>query len=148
MTQSAPRARGRDALVWFVIVVGVIGGLIALAYAAFASAPPIQVLVSTSTAARMLDEHPTIRGSVVASQLPETARDVRILWRPSTGEFVGAWHGDFDPAAYAECAVVNTPEPPSFGAPLVRVGGAPFDAFECDQLVIARVGATTFAWSR
>jgi hypothetical protein len=148
MNQPAPRARGRDVLLWFLLVVGTFGGLIALAYAAFNSAPPIQVLVSTSTAAALVDEYPAVRESAVAGQIPETARDVRILWRPSTDEFAGAWHGDFDPAAYAECPVVSSPERPDFATQLVRVGEAAFDAFECEQLVIARVGSTTFAWSR
>jgi hypothetical protein len=106
------------------------------------------VLVSTSTAAALVDEYPAVRESAVAGQIPETARDVRILWRPSTDEFAGAWHGDFDPAAYAECPVVPSPERPDFATRLVRVGEATFDAFECEHLVIARVGATTFAWSR
>lgn len=148
MTQPASRARGRDALLWFVLVAGTVGGLIALAFAAFAAAPPIQVLVSTSTAAGLADEYPDVRESAVAGEIPETARDVRIIWRPSTDEFAGAWHGDFDPAAYADCPVVSSPERPDFAVQLVRVGEAAFDAFECEHLVIARVGATTFAWSR
>lgn len=148
MNQSAPRARGRDVLLWFVLVVGTFGGLAVLAYAAFASAPPIQVLVSTSTAAALAEKYPAVSGSAVAGQIPETARDVRIVWRPGTDEFAGAWHGDFDPAAYADCPVVTSPERPAYAAQLVRVGEAAFEAFECEDLVIARVGATTFAWSR
>ncbi|MDR5698457.1 hypothetical protein [Agromyces aerolatus] len=148
MTQTASRARGRDAFLWFLLVVVTFGGLIVLAYAAFASTPPTQVLVATSTAAELGERHPTIRQSLIAEQIPETARDVRIVWRPATDEFAGAWHGDFDPAAYADCPVVASPERPDFASRIVRVGEAAFEAFECEELVIARVGSTTFAWSR
>lgn len=148
MTQPAPRSRGRDALLWFVLVVVTFGGLTAFAFAAFANSPPVQVLVATSTASELAERHPDVRQSAVGAHMPDTARDVRFVWRQATGEAAGAWHGDFDPAAYAECPVVATPERPDFAARIVRVGEASFDAFECEDVVIARVGATTFAWSR
>ncbi|WP_308797196.1 hypothetical protein [Agromyces silvae] len=146
--QPAPRARGRDALLWFVLVVVTFGGLILAAYLAFANSPPVQVVVATSTAAELAERHPALLQTAVGAQMPDAARDVRFVWRESTGEVAGAWHGDFDPAAYAECPVVPAPERPAYAERIVRVGEAAFDAFECDQLLIARVGATTFAWSR
>jgi hypothetical protein len=148
MIQPAPRSRGRDVFLWFVLVVVTFGGLIAAAYLAFSNSPPVQVVVATSTAGELAEQHPAIRESPVGAQMPDTARDVRFVWRAATGEVAGAWHGDFDPAAYAECPVVPAPERPDYAERIVRVGEAAFDVFECEQLLIARVGATTFAWSR
>jgi hypothetical protein len=148
MTHPAPRSRGRDVVLWFVLVVVTFGGLLAAAYLAFASSPPVQVVVATSTAAELAEQHPDLLESAVGAEVPDTARDVRFVWREATGEVAGAWHGDFDPAAYADCPVVPAPERPDFAERIVRVGEATFDVFECEQLVIARVGSTTFAWSR
>jgi hypothetical protein len=142
--------RARDVAMWFLIVVGTFAALIGLAYAAFTNAPPIQVLVSSSTAAGLAGEERTVRESPVATQIPEDARDIRILWRPSTGEFAGAWHGSFDPAVLADCPVVQTPQLPDVAERIVRIGSAAtsFDAYECADVVIARVADTTYAWSR
>jgi hypothetical protein len=135
---------------WFFIVVGSFGALIGLGFVAFTNAPPIQVLISSSTAAGLADEDAAVRESPVAVRIPEDARDVRILWRPSTDEFAGAWHGSFDPAALADCPVVQTPELPDVAERIVRIGSAAtsFDAYECADVVIARVADTTYAWSR
>lgn len=147
---SSARTRARDLVMWLLIVVGSFGALIALGYTAFTNAPPIQVLVSSSTAAGLADEDSAVRESPVAAQIPEDARDVRILWRPSSDEFAGAWHGSFDPAGLADCPVVQTPPLPDVAERIVRIGSAAtsFDAYECPDVVIARIADTTYAWSR
>jgi hypothetical protein len=148
MPQPATGARARDALTWFLIVVGSFVGLGALAFAAFASAPPIQVLISSSTVAGLADKERAVQESSIRTYVPEDGRDVRILWRPSTNEFAGAWHGKFDPTWYAECPVLPSPELPDFAARIVHVGDAPFDAYECSDVVVTRIGDTTYAWTR
>lgn len=145
MIDATPRlSRVQSGILWLVIVAGSFGGLLLAANAAFASLPADDRMVY---AYRPSDLDAELRRLPIVSRIPESARDIRIIWNPETGAAAAAWNGPADAAQPEGCEAVADPAPPAFAEPVVRLGPEPSDGLDCGDFVFAGHSGGTYAWT-
>ncbi|MFC9561584.1 hypothetical protein [Agromyces sp. NPDC056965] len=145
MIDATPRlSRVQSGILWLVIVVGSFGGLLIAANAAFASLPADDRMVYSY---RPSDLDAEVRQLPIVSRIPESARDIRIIWNPETGAAAAAWNGPADAAPPEGCVAVADPVPPAVAEPVVRLGSEPSEGLDCGDIVFAGHSGGTYAWT-
>lgn len=145
MIDATPRlTRLQSGIAWLVIVAGSFGGLIFAATAAFSSVPP----GDRSTYAYQLSAlDPEARELPIVSHIPESARDIRIIWNPVTGAAAAAWNAPADATQPEGCEPVADPAPPAFAEQVIQLGSEPSDGLDCGDVVFAGRSGGTYAWT-
>ncbi|MGW9630126.1 hypothetical protein ACWGST_05440 [Agromyces sp. NPDC055520] len=88
-----------------------------------------------------------IRELPIVSRIPESARDVRLIWSPSTGAAAAAWNAPADATPPEGCEPVADPAPPAFAEHVIRLGPEPADGLDCGDVVFARHSGGMYAWT-
>ena len=145
MIDATPQlSRMQSGILWLVIVAGSFGGLLIAATAAFATLPEADRSAYAYRAAAL---DPEARALPITGRIPESARDIRIIWNPATGAAAAAWNDPADAAQPEGCETVGDPKPPAFAEPIIRLGSEPSDGLDCGDVIFARHSGGTYAWT-